>query len=148
MLCRLRHNWLFGHAAMVAKFLDDNKPKTWICTVPNFIDLSHFQFVKCWRNFLGLNSKGPSLSLEKEQENFCVLFTYFIKRRRETSKFHVAVVQRQRRNVKKQKKKRDACAKLLFCYSKSLKPVISMEFSQCLTKPRSDTFSVFLTLLS
>ena len=54
-----------------------------------------------------LNSTGPYLSLEKEQENFCVLFTYFIKRRRETSKFHVAVVQRQLRNVKR-KKKRDA----------------------------------------
>ena len=71
-------------------------------------------FVKCWRNFQRLNSKGRYLSLEKEQENFGVLFTYFIKRRRETSKFHVTVVQRQLRNVKR-KKKRDAREKLLFC---------------------------------
>ena len=47
------------HVAMVAKRLDDNKPKTWVHTVSNFIDLIqfHFKFVKCWRNFLGLNSK-------------------------------------------------------------------------------------------
>ena len=52
--------------------------------------------------FSGVEFEGPYLSLEKEQENFCVVFTYFIKRGRETRKFHVAVVQRQlRTNVKK-----------------------------------------------
>ena len=30
----------------------------------------------------GLNLKGPYLSLEKEKENFCVVFTYSIKRAR------------------------------------------------------------------
>ena len=56
--------------------------------------------------FSGVEFERTSLSLEKEQENFCVLFTYFLKRRRETSKFHEAVVQRRRRNVKKKKKKK------------------------------------------
>ena len=36
-----------------------------------------------------LNPKKPYLNLEKEKENFFVLFNYFIKRAREVSKFHV-----------------------------------------------------------
>ena len=62
------------HVAMVAKFLDENKPKTSLKS-----ELALFQttpilfnfilFVKCWRNFLGLNPKGPYLSLEKDKEN-------------------------------------------------------------------------------
>ena len=62
--------------------------------------------------FSGLNPKGPYLSLEKEKETFCAVFTYPVKRAREIRTFHVAVVQRRLRNVQK---KRDACAKLLFC---------------------------------
>ena len=50
-------------------------------------------------------------SIEKEKENFCVVFTYFIKREHETRKFYVAVVQQRLRNIKKL----DARAKLLFC---------------------------------
>ena len=42
---------------------------------------------------LGLYLKGPYLSLEKEKENFCVVFTYSIKRAREIRYFHVVVVQ-------------------------------------------------------
>ena len=59
------------------------------------------QFVKWWRNFLGLNPKGPYLSFEKEKDNFCVVFAYFVKRVREIRKFHVAVAQRRLRNVQK-----------------------------------------------
>ena len=51
--------------------------------------------------FSGLNPKGPYVSLEKEKENFCVVLTYSIKRARETSMFHVAVVQQRLRNVEK-----------------------------------------------
>ena len=53
--------------------------------------------------FSGLNPKGPYLSLEKEKEHFCVVFTYPIRRRRESEirKFHVAVVQQRLRNVQK-----------------------------------------------
>ena len=47
------------------------------------------------------NPKKPYLKLEKEKENFCVLFNYSIKRAREVSKFHVTVVQRRLRNVHK-----------------------------------------------
>ena len=50
-------------------------------------------------------------SIEKEKENFCVVFTYFIKREHETRKFHVAVVQHRFRNIKKL----DARANLSFC---------------------------------
>ena len=45
------------------------------------------------------NRKGPHLSLEKENDNFCVEFTYSIRRACEIRKFHVAVVQRRQRNV-------------------------------------------------
>ena len=58
-------------------------------------------FVKCWRHFLVVNPKGPYLSLEKEKEPFCVLFSYSIKRVHEIRKFHVAVVQPRLRNVQK-----------------------------------------------
>ena len=51
--------------------------------------------------FLGLNSKGPYLCLEKEKENFGVVLTFFVKRVRKSRKFHVAAVQRQLRNVQK-----------------------------------------------
>ena len=57
-------------------------------------------------SFIWLNPKVPYLSLEKEKENFYVLFTYSIKRAREMRKFHVAVVQRRLRN----EQKRDARA--------------------------------------
>ena len=57
------------------------------------------QFGKCCRNFLGLNPKGPYLSLEEEKDNFCVVFTYSIKQACEIRKFHVARVQRREKNV-------------------------------------------------
>ena len=93
----------FCHVDMVAKFLDDNKLKvhlkseftmfqsSWILS--NFIS-----FVKCCRTFLGLNPKGQHLSYEKGKEHFHVVFTKSLKRAREISTFHVAVVQR---NVQK-----------------------------------------------
>ena len=59
---------------MVAKFLDDNKP------IKSFI-----QFHLIWQIFAKF-SLGPCLlvlSLEKESDNFCVVFTYSIKRARE-----------------------------------------------------------------
>ena len=56
-------------------------------------------FGKYWRIFLGLNPKGPYLSLEEEKDNFCVVFTYSIKRACEIWIFHVAGVQRRQRNV-------------------------------------------------
>ena len=49
--------------------------------------------------FSRLNPKGPYLSLEKEKDNFCVVFTYSIRRACEIRKFHVAGEQRRQRNV-------------------------------------------------
>ena len=51
--------------------------------------------------FSGLNLKGTYLSLEKDKETFCVLFTYSVKRAREIRKAYVAVLQRWLKNVPK-----------------------------------------------
>ena len=51
--------------------------------------------------FSGLNPKGPYLSLEKEKEPFCTVFTRSVKRASEIRKFHVTVVQRLLKNVQK-----------------------------------------------
>ena len=75
-----------------------------------------FLFLKSWRNCRGLNPKGPYLSLEKEKENSCAVFTNSIKRAREIRKFQVADLQRRLRNVQKKCTK-----KLLFC---SYKPIV------------------------
>ena len=50
---------------------------------------------------LGLYPKGPHLSLEKEKENFCVVFTYSIKQAHEIRYFHVIVMQWWQRIVQK-----------------------------------------------
>ena len=90
---------------MVAKFLDVNKPKTSLTWwKPHRFKLHRsysVSFVKCWWNFLGLNPKGAFLSLGKEKENFCFVFTQSIKGAREIRMFHVAIVQRRLRNVQK-----------------------------------------------
>ena len=51
--------------------------------------------------FSALNPKGSYLSLEKEKEPFCTVFTYSVKRASEIRKFHVAIVQRLLKNVQK-----------------------------------------------
>ena len=97
------------HVAMVATFLDDNKPKIHLksklalfqtsSTLFNFI-----WFVKCWRNFLDLIRKD-----KKTKKKLCVVFTQSIKRAREIKKFHVAGVQRRLRNVQKKRDARESC---------------------------------------
>ena len=74
--------------------------------------------MKCLRNFLGLNLKGPYLSLEKEKyNNFCLVFTYSIKRVCRIRKFHVAVVQRLKRIVQKSVMNVQSCCLLIkTCY--------------------------------
>ena len=59
--------------------------------------------------FWGLTPKVPYLSLEKEKEIFCVVFTYSIKRVREIAT-----------TAKKCTKKQDARAKLFYCQSKPI----------------------------
>ena len=53
--------------------------------------LSFIQFVKFWRNSFGVEvvAKVPYLSLEKEKENVCAVFTNSIERESEIFKFHV-----------------------------------------------------------
>ena len=82
-------------------------------------------FGKCQQNFLGLNPKGLYLSLEEEKDNFCAVFTDFIKWAREIRKFHVAQVKWQQRNVKNNVIHVQICCLvnknlLLFCRSSSL----------------------------
>ena len=101
---RNREEKSLRHVPMVAKFLDDHKPKILLKSEfalfqTQSIFFNFIQFVKCWRNFLGLNPKGPYLSVEKEKENFYVVFTFSIKQAREIRKFHDAVLQRRLRNV-------------------------------------------------
>ena len=59
---------------MVAKFLNDNKPKIHLKSKFALFHLICQMLAK----FSGFNLKGPHLSLEKE--TFCVVFTYSIKR--------------------------------------------------------------------
>ena len=68
--------------------------------------------------FSGFNRKGPYPTLEKEKETICVVFTYSVKRARKIRKFHVAVVQRQLRNV--QKKKREETCKVVVLLTKPI----------------------------
>ena len=53
------------------------------------------------------------LLLEKESDNFCVVFTYSIKRAREIRKFDVAVVQRRQRNVENSMMRVQSCCLLI-----------------------------------
>ena len=70
------------HVAMVAKFLDDKKPQMGTRTDSKFIDLIQFHLIcqMLAKYFLGLSSKGPYVNFEIEKHNFCVVFTYYIKR--------------------------------------------------------------------
>ena len=73
------------HIAMVAKFLDDNKPKRPLksgfalfqtsLTYSISFNLSNAGKIFC------VKSEGPYVSLEKEKQNFCVVYmlTYSIK---------------------------------------------------------------------
>ena len=54
-----------------------------------------------WAKFSGLNPKGLYVSLEKENQNFCVVLAYSMKWAREIRKFHVVVAQQRLRNYKK-----------------------------------------------
>ena len=58
----------------------------------------HVQFVKCWRIFVELNSKGLYQSSEREKEGRLVFAS---STKREIRQFHVVVVQRRQRKVQK-----------------------------------------------
>ena len=84
---------------MVAKFLDDNKPKIQLKRdfVPfqtSSILFNFIQFVK-----LVESERTVSKFRKKENENLCVVFTNSMKWARETRKVHVAVMQRWLKSV-------------------------------------------------
>ena len=115
-----RQEKLLRHVAMVAKFLDENKPKIHIKSKFALFKLvgliqSHF-ICQMLAKFSGRNPKGQYLTLEKEKETFCVVFTYSVELAR------VTVVQQQLKNVQKSVMNVQSCcfAKinlLLFCRS-------------------------------
>ena len=69
------------HFAMVAKFLDDNKPKTslieGICTVSNFIDLNQIHLIcQMLAKFSGVKSKRSVSKFRKRRERRKILALY------------------------------------------------------------------------
>ena len=64
-----------------------------------------------------LNPKGTYLSVEKEKENLCVVFTYSIKQVHEIRRFHVVVVQQRLRNVQKSVMHVQLCSCCLLIYT-------------------------------
>ena len=71
--------------------------------------------------FSGVESERAVSKLQKEKENFCVV--YSIKRSRETRKFHVAVLQRRLRDVQKSVMHVQSC-----CFA-NIKPTTFLSFS-------------------
>ena len=119
---------------MVAKFLDDNKPKRYLKSgFALFQTSTIFSYLisficQMFAKFSGLNPKGPYLSLERKIENLCVVLTYSVNRAREIRKFHVAVVQQRLRNVEKSVMHVQSCLfanlnLLFFCCSPSPSPL-------------------------
>ena len=74
------------HVAMVAKFLDDNKPKKSLKSLFALKLHRSYSFSFNLANLLW-DLIYRYLSLENESDNFCVIFTYSIKRAREIRKF-------------------------------------------------------------
>ena len=115
-----RQEKLLRHVAMVAKFLDENKPKIHLKSKFALFKLvgliqSHF-ICQMLAKFSGRNPKGQYLTLEKEKETFCVVFTYSVELAR------VTVVQQQLKNVQKSVMHVQSCCfttinLLLFCCS-------------------------------
>ena len=106
----------FRHVAMEAKFLNNNNPRHLKSEFALFqtssILFNFIQFVKCWRNYPGVNPKGPYVSLKKN----CLYLTYAIKRAPEISKFHIAVVQLRLKNVQKSVMHVQSCCFLFKTY--------------------------------
>ena len=94
---------------MVAKFLDDNKPKATDQKHHLKVNLLSFKLILV--NFSVAEFKRTYLSSEREKENLCVVFTYSTKRAT---------------TAKKCTDKRNARAKLLFCQPK---PIAFLPFS-------------------
>ena len=101
------------HVTKVAKFLDHSNGGN--------VTSECFKIHRSYSISFNLSNVGKILwvcirkylSLEKEKENFCVVFTYSIKRARKIWKFHEAVVQRRLRIVQKSVRHVQSC-----CFAK------------------------------
>ena len=123
------------HVAVVAKFLDDNKP---IKSLKSLFAL--FQTSPILFNFIILAnlveiSLEPYLSLAKFRKrkrqfhDFCVVFTYSIKWACEIRKFHVVVVQRWQRNVQNSVIHEQSCCLLTYYFLPFSLPSLDYEQS-------------------
>ena len=94
----------------------------WVCTVSTSLILFNFiSFFKMFVKVSGFESERTVSKLEKEKENFCVVYSK--KWAREIRKFPVAVLQWWQRNVQKSLMQMQSCCfanniiLLLFCHS-------------------------------
>ena len=109
---------------MTTNWKRDFKIKKWIPTVSNCF----IYFVKCWRNFLRLNPKGPYLSQGKEKDVLCCVYLLHKVRERKIRNFHIAVLQRRLRNVQKRVMHVQSC-----CFAK-YKPIAFLPFSMQISR--------------
>ena len=123
---------------MVAQFLLDNKPEIHLKIKFALFQTSLILFhliCQMLAKFSGLNPNGPYLSLEKERETFCVVFTYSVKQVHEIGKFHLPVVQRWLKNVQKSVMHVQSC-----CFAN----INLLLFCCCLCRPRCCCLSSLL----
>ena len=123
ILLQNREGKLLRHVAMVAKFVDDNKPKIHL--------RSKFALHRCYSVSFNLSYVGEIFWIESERtvfefrklrpRNFLCCVDLLMK----LGKFHVAVVQRWLKNVQKSVMHEQSCFfaninLLLFCHSRCL----------------------------
>ena len=58
-------------------FANIGQPRPQGFSLKKWVGKSPGDEVEYWRNFLRLNPKGPYSSVEKEEDNFCVVFTSY-----------------------------------------------------------------------
>ena len=110
------------HVAMVAKFLDDNKPKIslkkWIRTVSNFDDLIQFHLIcQMMAKFSGVESERTVSKFRKRKRKFLRCARLL----RKAGAWNLEVSRRSRATTaKKRTKKRDARTQLLLCWYKTI----------------------------
>ena len=110
-----REEKLLRQVALVANFLDDNKPKTSltksICTVSNFIDVTQFHLIyKILAKLYGVEPERNVSGLEKRKRQCWAVLTNSIKRASEIRKFHVTDLQGWLRNVQKSVRHMQSCS--------------------------------------
>ena len=107
---------------MVAKFLDDNKPKIsfkkWIRTVSNFDDLIQFDLIcQMMAKFSGVKSERTVSKFRKRKRNFSCCARLL----RKAGAWNLAVSCRSRATTaKKRTKKHDTRTQLLLCWYKPI----------------------------